>query len=103
MQTSRLYRFVRDIETVLRDQLLDVERTDFYVGITNDIRRRLFDEHKLDEERDRYIHQFYETVDEARQVEAFFLNDMRLDGGSGGGEEDSHYVYIYLKSDSSDP
>ena len=98
----RLYRFVRKTLDLPYRQGYPVEPQDLYVGITNDVRRRLFEEHFLDEETDSFKVEQFNTVEDAREVEAFFL-EMGLDGGEGGGDVDSVFVYIYLKSETSDP
>ena len=102
-KSNNLYRFVRRIMDSLKNEGYPVEVQDFYVGITNDVDRRLFEEHLLDEETDSFRVEQFNTVEDAREVEAFFLNEMGLDGGAGGGEDDSVFVYIYLKSEDSDP
>ncbi|MCY4142141.1 MAG: hypothetical protein OXG08_00435 [Gammaproteobacteria bacterium] len=73
----------------------DLEYSDFYVGITNDVERRLFEEHELDEQSDDYESFDFESVDLARKAERVYLNQ-GLKGDTGGGNEDSSIVYIYF-------
>ena len=65
--------------------------SEFYVGITNDIERRLFNEHNVD---NGYIYDEAYSDDVARKVEQYFL-DKGCKGDTGGGSEDSTYVYSY--------
>jgi hypothetical protein len=68
--------------------------SDYYVGITNDIDRRLFSEHNVDKKRNQWIYDEADSDIVARKVEQYFL-DKGCDGGSGGGDEDSIFVYCY--------
>lgn len=65
--------------------------SDYYVGITNDIERRLFNEHKV---KNCYIYRTGKTDEISRDVEKHYL-DKGCKGGSGGGDEDSKIVYCY--------
>ncbi len=68
--------------------------SEFYVGISNDAERRLFDEHKVNREKGIWIYCPTESDDVARKVEKNFL-DKGCAGGTGGGEDDTTYVYCY--------
>lgn len=65
--------------------------SDYYVGITNDIERRLFDEHKVI---NNYIYRTGKSDEITRAVEKYYL-DKGCKGGAGGGDEDSKIVYCY--------
>ena len=60
--------------------------SDFYIGITNDVNRRLFTEHNVDR-------------DNAQAVEEHYLGQ-GMNGDTGGGTDDSTYVYCYQISNS---
>lgn len=68
--------------------------SDYYVGITNDIDRRLFREHRVSRIFDSYV--CYEAIDKnaAQAVEEHFLGKGMV-GDTGGGTEHSVYVYCY--------
>lgn len=69
---------------------------DFYIGITNDIERRLFDEHNVDRTKDAawWIYDTAINKTTAQAVEEYYLaKGMR--GDTGGGTNDSIYVYCY--------
>ena len=68
--------------------------SDFYIGITNDIERRLFGEHKVSKERGWWIFREGDTKDVAQAVEEYYL-DKGMQGDTGGGKEDTIYVYCY--------
>ncbi len=68
----------------------------WYVGITKNIRDRLFDDHKVPREAHWYIYRRTATVLAARRVEGALL-ELGCDGGAGGGGDDAIYVYAYLK------
>lgn len=73
--------------------------SEFYIGITNDVERRLFNEHNVDKNHEWWIYR--EAIDEinSRAVEKHFLGK-GMKGGNGGGDETSVYVYCYKISDS---
>lgn len=68
--------------------------SDFYVGITNDIQRRLFDEHKVSEKNGWWIYRQAIDKKTAQYVEEYFLNK-GMKGDTGGGTDDSSFVYCY--------
>lgn len=72
---------------------------DFYIGITNDIDRRLFIEHNVDKNNAWWIYR--DAVDKAtaQAVEEYYL-DKGMEGDTGGGTDDSTYVYCYQISNS---
>lgn len=75
---------------------------DWYIGITNDPKIRLFSQHGVDEQNGDWIHALADTNQVARDVEKYFL-DKGCDGGSGGGDNSSTKVYGYKKSQSTNP
>lgn len=68
--------------------------SDYYVGITNDVERRLFTEHNVSKENAWWI--FREAVDKAtaQAVEEYYL-DKGMKGDTGGGTDGSVFVYCY--------
>lgn len=68
--------------------------SDFYVGITNDIERRLFDEHKVSEKNGWWIYRQAIDKKTAQHVEEYFLNK-GMKGDTGGGTDDSSFIYCY--------
>jgi hypothetical protein len=65
---------------------------EWYVGITDNINERLFEYHNVE---DCYIHRKAPTVNWARAIEKHFIEKHLTDGGSGGGNDNSSYVYAY--------
>lgn len=72
---------------------LKKDYSNYYVGITNDIERRLFGEHNVQKDG---LWLSYEAInkEEAQQVEEYFLKQ-GMQGYTGGGTEDSTFVYCY--------
>ena len=68
----------------------------FYIGITNDIERRLFGEHNVPKEQGTAWWIIKEAINKntAQKVEEHFLN-RGMQGDTGGGFEDSVWVYCY--------
>jgi hypothetical protein len=68
--------------------------SDFYIGITNDIDRRLFTEHNVPCSGHWYIYRPADSKAIAQEVEEHFL-DLGMQGDTGGGTEDTTIVYCY--------
>lgn len=67
--------------------------SDFYIGITENVQRRLFEEHNVSRENSWYITRTAINEDTARKVEKYFL-DLGMKGGAGGGTNPT-IVYCY--------
>jgi hypothetical protein len=76
--------------------------SNWYVGITSDPKSRLFTDHNVSEEKDAWIYQRCYGNEDARSVESSLLS-YGCDGGSGGGDMTSTYVYAYLKASHTKP
>ena len=76
----------------------------WYVGITNDAERRLFDssEHNVDKNKGCWIHCPADSKQEAQEIEEHFLK-LGMDGDTGGGKDNSTIVYCYMKTTSTKP
>ena len=66
----------------------------FYIGITNDIDRRLFSEHNVPRNGHWRIHREAIDKEHAQAVEEHFLAK-GMKGDTGGGTDDSVWVYCY--------
>lgn len=71
----------------------------WYVGVTNDWKRRLFDEHRVSRLGSDYKVFECSNAEAATHIEKYFCERMRTDGGTGGAGADARYVYLYLKHD----
>ena len=69
----------------------------WYAGITNDPKRRVFDDHKVSQSSGVYIWRKCLSTDTARSVETSLIS-AGTDGGDGGGRQSSQFVYAYKKS-----
>jgi hypothetical protein len=74
--------------------------SDWYVGIASDPRQRLFNDHNVDEGNGYWIFRECESSSVAREIEEYFINTLGTDGGFGGGDYTSRYVYAYTKTSS---
>lgn len=68
--------------------------SDFYVGITDNVTRRLFGEHNVDKDRGWWIWQPADSKSIAQEVENYFL-DKGMKGAPGGGNDGTVFVYCY--------
>ena len=66
----------------------------WYVGIATDPRKRLFNDHNVDEKSGAWIYRDAGSESAARQIENYFI-DKGCQGGSGGGDASTKYVYAY--------
>jgi len=72
----------------------------WYVGIATYPRKRLFTEHNVDEKDGCWIYIEATSSNAAREVEKYFVERLGTDGGAGGGDESTRYVYAYKKTSS---
>lgn len=91
-------------EVIIRDITAFIKRnggnpSDWYVGIAANPKERL-EEHGVKEG---WIHREAESATVARQIEAYFIEKVGTDGGSGGGDDETKHVYAYKKKDYTDP
>jgi hypothetical protein len=75
----------------------------WYVGISKAPRARLFDGHRVQENRDAWIFSQAESNQSARQIEAYFVETLGTHGGLGGGDLESDFVYAYKKNGHTSP
>lgn len=73
----------------------------WYSGIASDWEARLFTEHKVPKNH-WWIARQCHSSESARKVEDALLS-LGCDGGSGGGDSTTVYVYAYLKGAMTDP
>ena len=71
--------------------------SEFYIGISSDARRRLFQEHHVKEKGSWWIYRTADSSDIARDVERHYLA-LGMRGGDGGGDESALMVYCYAVS-----
>jgi len=67
----------------------------WYVGIAADVKKRLHEEHNVPRENYWFIYREAFNADAARDAEATLL-EYGCKGGTGGGDEDTRFVYAYL-------
>ncbi len=70
--------------------------SEWYCGIATDWEDRLFNEHKVPKKGHARITKKCHNDDDSRIVETALVK-LGCDGGPGGGDESSVYVYAYLK------
>jgi hypothetical protein len=85
----------QEIKQAINDHLAKSNKqyySDFYIGITNDIERRLFGEHNVSRKEHWWIHRTANSETHARAVEKHFLSD----GMKGGPVVEIPIVYMYI-------
>jgi hypothetical protein len=73
---------------------------EWYVGITNNPEDALFSRHNVSRLSGKWIYDACFNNQSARNVESYFINTIKTDGGPGGGDTYSLYVYAYRKTTS---
>ena len=69
--------------------------TDWYSGIASDPKKRLFEEHNVNEQSGQWIYDNAGSESTARTVEKYLIDTYGTQGGSGGGDENTTWVYSY--------
>lgn len=69
---------------------------DWYVGIAADPKRRLFIDHQVRRQGGAWIYQSAGSAQDARLGEKYLLS-LGCDGGDGGGDHTTRYLYAYRK------
>lgn len=75
---------------------------DWYVGITKDIACRLFRDHRVSVHENTWIWCEAANSESARAVEIHFLI-LGCDGGPGGGDATSKFIYAYQRTSQTRP
>ncbi|MDE5842673.1 MAG: hypothetical protein K2H35_02920 [Muribaculaceae bacterium] len=69
--------------------------SEFYVGISKDARKRLFEQHHVDKDTSWWIYLTANSAETARRVEKHYL-DLGMRGNEGGGDNSAEMVYCYV-------
>ena len=94
------FKMPKDYQTIVDEIMKHLEGSgkkyysDFYIGITNDVDRRLFDEHNVSRDYSWWIYRTAKDSVTAREVEKHFL-ELGMRGGESGGNDTSNIVYCY--------
>ena len=80
-------------------QKFNYTNSNWYVGIAADPRDRLFNDHNVDEENGIWIYREALSTYDAREIERAYLATGH-DGGPGGGDDNSVFVYAFVKAQS---
>ncbi len=75
----------------------------WYVGISRDAKQRLFNDHNVSEGNGWWIYRTATSTTEAREIESYFVDSLRTDGGTRGGDYYSNQVYAYKKTSYTNP
>ena len=74
----------------------------WYAGIDSDVEQRLFHDHNVNKDNGSWAYAPADSPNSARNVERYFLNN-GFSGGTGGGDDTTSIVYVYLKTFETDP
>jgi|SRR3989338_1012944 len=75
----------------------------WYVGIASNPTERLFTDHNANKDYGQWIYRDAGSSSEARKIEDYFINTIGTDGGTGGGDYSTRYVYAYKKTTITNP
>ena len=78
------------------------QNKNWYVGIASEPRKRLFEDHNVSEKTGRYIARQALSEQAARDIEAAY-HKIGCDGGPGGGDKNTVWVYSYFKMPQTNP
>ena len=69
--------------------------SDWYVGIASKPEERLFTDHNVKKVGDYWIYSEAQSTSIAREIEQYFIEQFKTDGGTGGGDNTTKWVYAY--------
>ncbi|MGB9003771.1 MAG: hypothetical protein WCC52_08205 [Nitrosotalea sp.] len=72
--------------------------SEWYVGIAKDPEQRLFVDHNVNKDTDKWIHRKASSSTIARNVEGHFINKLHTDGDVGGGDDTTIHVYAFREN-----
>lgn len=93
-------QIIVDISVYIRQE--GGPKSDWYIGVASGPRDRLFNDHNVNEKRGAWIYRQATSSSVAREVERAYLEG-GYDGGAGGGDADTDYVYAYRKTSGTNP
>ena len=105
LEGDKMYKPTEQIINEIREHMKQCGGAvwDWNVGITAEPRNRLFGDHRVNEQGDAWIFREAANTEVAREIEAYFINVLGADGGTGGGDADARFVYAYKRSEHTDP
>lgn len=71
------------------------QHREWYVGIAEDPNSRLFNDHGVVREIDKWIFRICDNSEMARAIEKFLLENYEFSGDTGGGSYLTKYIYAY--------
>lgn len=101
MATAKLHAFSELVQYIHRHTDGEAEFSDWYAGLSEEPEERMEKGHNVPEGADSLWYSLH-TEGAARSVEDELLS-LGLDGADGGGDDDASYVYIYRKTQETDP
>ena len=73
--------------------------SDYYVGVTHDPEKSIFNIHRVDRKKDPWLYKQALTFQAARTTQDYFLSRLKADGEAVvDSDEDTDCVYVYKKS-----
>jgi len=97
-----MLKSIKEIIDYFDDNFESYNYNDCYVGVTSDIKQRLFVDHNVSEQNGHFTYWKAPSSTMAREVEQYFL-ERGMDGASGGGDESAIMVYAYVKTPQTNP
>ncbi len=95
MFTDQELRIISDFKNYIGSYL--TSWTNWYVGIASSPETRLFTDHSVDRQSDKWVYSMpCINADSARKVEEYLIKTFNAKGDVGGGDNDTKYVYAYL-------
>ena len=71
---------------------------DWYIGIASNPHTQLFREHNVDLNNSWWVIKKADNAEEAGRIQRAIIREYGTDGGNGGHDERSIYVYAYKKT-----
>jgi len=94
------YKLIDSIDRFIRKN--SYTYFDWFIGLTDNAEKTLFEEHKLNREKDSWIYEEVLNDSDAKRIQKYFLN-MGCVGGVFNHHTTSKFIYVYRRSLNSNP
>ncbi len=100
VSTIPYYKVIDSIDRFIRKN--SYTYFDWFIGLTDNAEKMLFEDHRLNREKDSWIYEEVPDESDAKRIQNYFLN-MGCVGGIFNDHKTNKFIYVYKRSLKSNP